>query len=294
MKHTKLSIVIAVALLFLSCSKQATTTQPPVSNPNSTLGSPTITTIAPSNVSFSSVTCGAVIVNNGGSPIKRIGLRYGVFRDAVQGIGNAAYSHVDTNTSAESCTFNIKLLVRNCKYYICANAINADGKMSFGNVDSFTTPRGIFIRDTFAGGVVFYVDSTNLHGIVYALTDQSAAIKWDNGTYINITGATGSALGTGKANTNAIITAQGIGDYAASLCRKYNGGGFNDWYLPSKIELHYMYDLIFSTTNNGYYWSSTQYESHSAWCKYYNDLVGLYMDTYPKYTTMRVRAVRSF
>lgn len=53
-------------------------------------------------------------------------------------------------------------------------------------------------------------------------------------------GAIGTAIGTGFSNTNTIITSQGIiaTNYAAGLVRAYTGGGYTDWYLPSKEELN--------------------------------------------------------
>jgi hypothetical protein len=112
---------------------------------------------------------------------------------------------------------------------------------------------------------------------------------------MNISGATGIAIGTGMANTNAIIAAQGPGAYAASLCRNYAGGGYHDWYLPSINELIEMYNLITALLmNRPYYWSSTHSTQNFAWCEYFNNLVGNYRDTYSKDTKMHVRAIRSF
>ena len=57
-----------------------------------------------------------------------------------------------------------------------------------------------------------------------------------------LTGATGTTIGTGSTNTTAIIAAIGGKEkkYAAGIARAYNGGGFDDWFLPSKLELGMM------------------------------------------------------
>jgi hypothetical protein len=168
------------------------------------------------------------------------------------------------------------------------------------------------IGDFTAGGVVFYIASPPVdldgdgdldNGLVVAVTAQSAVIQWYNGADI-ATGATGTAIGTGASNTNAIIAAQGATEtaYGAGLARAYRGGGFNDWFLPSEFELNEMYDkrLAINATaiaNGGvnfdtiYYWSSTEISSGFALYQGFENT-----STYSifKDTGLAVRAVRAF
>ena len=53
---------------------------------------------------------------------------------------------------------------------------------------------------------------------------------------------TGIEIGTGKANTAAILAVNVIAP-AAKACNDYNGGGKSDWFLPSRDELNEMYKV---------------------------------------------------
>ncbi len=123
------------------------------------------------------------------------------------------------------------------------------------------------------------------------------------------TGATGTAIGTGLANTNAIITAQGgtAGSYAyaAGICADYSvteaGVIYDDWYLPSideLIQLHINRVAIGDNFSTATYWSSKEHTSGLAWVKSFNnDSFGnpiMTIGATDKATTYAVRAVRSF
>lgn len=64
-----------------------------------------------------------------------------------------------------------------------------------------------------------------------------------------------------KDNSNAIVAALGktTTNYAASLARAYRGGGYTDWYLPSKDELNKLFLNKPSVDLTDIYWSSSQY-----------------------------------
>ena len=162
--------------------------------------------------------------------------------------------------------------------------------------------RGGVVFHLFVEGEIGYV-AGETHGLIVTVANQSSGIQWSNGTYVT-TGATGTAVGTGSANTDAIINEQGAPEtsYAAGLARAYTGGGYTDWFLPSKDELNKMYlnRATINTTaasNSGSdfstnsYWNSTEYDTSNAWRRSFNFDNQNYVI---KLATSSVRAVRAF
>jgi hypothetical protein len=161
------------------------------------------------------------------------------------------------------------------------------------------------IGQAYGGGVIAYVYQSGdpgyvegeSHGMIAATGDQSSmGIQWSLGTNYVATGATGVALGTGAANTSAIIAAQGDPaiSYAAGLARAYTGGGHTDWYLPSKDELRKLYlskDAIGGSWSARYYWSSSELSPVSAWLQ---DFSSGHQSADVKQDLQGVHAVRSF
>ena len=199
----------------------------------------------------------------------------------------------------------------------CSDCASGEGELQIKLTSSWKNTIGgdvngpIVVGDFYQGGVVFYIFvdgdtgyvAGETHGLIAAVQDQSSGIRWYNG--INVTtGATGTAIGTGSANTDAIINEQGATEtsYAAGLARAYTGGGYTDWFLPSKDELNKMYlnRATINTTaasNSGsdfgssYYWSSTENDNDNAWMQRFIDG---FQTNFSKSATRDVRAVRAF
>ena len=108
-------------------------------------------------------------------------------------------------------------------------------------------------------------DAGVTHGLVTTVSNLSSTIWGCQGT--TISGADGTALGTGNQNTIDIMAGCADAGIAARLCGDLTEGGYSDWYLPSKDELNKLY--LNKDTIGGfpvdYYWSSTEVNSTEAW-----------------------------
>jgi hypothetical protein len=130
---------------------------------------------------------------------------------------------------------------------------------------TFTTISGVssgahYVGEPFGGGIVFYVYDDGKHGLIGATEDQDQEVKWEAFEF-QVLNAVRDGINSGALNTERIIAARGSRFYAAQLCANYMGGGFGDWYLPSKYELNLLwlqreYFALYPFQES--YWSSTE------------------------------------
>lgn len=135
-----------------------------------------------------------------------------------------------------------------------------------------TTPLlPLVVGQSHGGGIIFYLDDADEHGLIAAASDLDGDPHWFNGSHL-VTGATGTEIGTGQANTSAIVNVQGAGSYAAGLCDQLVLNGFSDWFLPSKDELNalFLQKARVEGFDEGFYWSSTEHGEGSAWEQVFN------------------------
>jgi hypothetical protein len=258
-------------------------------NPVTPVGEmPTLTTVAATNMTQNAATSGGNITNDGSSPITQKGVCW-----RTTTAPTIADSKTTDGTGIGSFTSNMTGLIPNTTYYVRAYATNALGT-GYGNEISFTTVQTIAIGQTYEGGLIFYVDATGQHGLIAADKDQGA-LNW--GCQYTLISGTATALGTGLANTNAIVNQCSKPNIAARICSDLVLNGKSDWYLPSKDELNLLHQNLYlrniGNLQTGRYWSSSQYNAQFAYCQLFNLNVNqLYYDK--DLIAYSVRAIRTF
>lgn len=144
----------------------------------------------------------------------------------------------------------------------------------------------------------------------YRTTDDGNNLYVNGTTSYSALDCTGTAIGTGKTNTQLLVDSMGTGaysdysgsnktaDYAARLCDiltyTSNDVVFDDWFLPSKDELSLMNvkrSAIGGFTDDRYWSSSESGQSFSAWEQTFGRDP---FDLFTRGTDCRVRPVRAF
>lgn len=108
------------------------------------------------------------------------------------------------------------------------------------------------------GGVIFWIDpvSNNSSGLVCAIENSTQATWGCSGT---ASGATGTAIGTGAANTQTIMASNCATGSAAEYVSNLSLNGFDDWFLPSVDEFN---EIV--TNYSTYIWPTIQANGGSA------------------------------
>ncbi len=202
-------------------------------------------------------------------------------------------------------------------FFEVAGATNATNSANSDEVTAEFSKTVYALGDTGpAGGLIFYVKEGGYSDgwkylEVAPASSEWALKKW--GSYGTLIDATDTAIGTGQANTIAIVnwlddnTDDTNGDVtekadrAAYLCNTLDEGGYSDWFLPSKDELweilsqDYLRDPAgFSYIDN--YWTSSESSIIAAWVvgNTVSGSTGWWAAEHIKTSPYSVRAVRSF
>jgi len=273
------------------------------------------------NIASTSGTIGSTTAVLGGVISSTTGLTssVGIIYSTDVNFGTYSTTTIQSNVAAGTYTSTISGLSASTNYFAKSFIVNKAGT-SYGDVVSFTTSEGPkTLGQVYGGGIVFYIlqpndfgyDANVQHGLIVSFTNQSDGIRWNNGTDFRV--GTSGSIGTGRANTDAIIAGQGGSStsYAAGLARAYNGGGYTDWYLGSSSEMlklsgswdgqsygsglclvcSYLSPITPFTSMSNQYWTSTEADQSLV----FRQTVGNPAQYYELKSDLKpVRAIRSF
>jgi hypothetical protein len=185
---------------------------------------------------------------------------------------------------------SVSLIISVVCFFSCSPPVSEQSPTLYEIGD--TGPSGV--------GIVFYISDGGLHGFEVSPADQATHEEYSNIQSTAI-GTTSEAIGTGYANTQAIISQTGHTGSAAQVCTQYRAAIEGDWFLPSKNELEAIWNNLVDDgggNNSGVgnfvsdgYACSTEWDSNNAWAFSFFDGTSIPL---VKASQLRVRAVREF
>ena len=206
-------------------------------------------------------------------------------------------------TTASACNATWSGGLRYSSAQSCIELCNGTSWQCMGG-GGLTGPSGCAnIGDLCADGTVFagYHPITQMH-LFIPTTDQEQpgspgiyTMNWKN------------AIGTNDISTDSKNDGQvnhtnrggAIGDFQAfQACEDLVFGGHGDWYLPSQVELYYLWAVRttieaggnITNFQNAYYWSSTEFSTSTAWRESFSS--GSHSNDDKAASAYRVRCVR--
>ena len=166
-----------------------------------------------------------------------------------------------------------------------------------GRPDGFTVQGYSGAKGSFDEYTAYYLEA--------APADETSSIWGTWGTLIDGITTWGSnaernaglaaSIGIGRKDTQTIVNSTTLTNRAAQRCASKNFGGKADWFLPSLGELNEMYKArvaeVTGIPTTGWFWSSSQRSSGSAWGQYF---ASGSQDYSSKDVNNSVRAIRAF
>ena len=190
------------------------------------------------------------------------------------GAGGPTYSYTVTSSpgsitaTGTSSPITVTGLTNGTAYTFTVKATNTTGSSSSTAASNSVTPFTVIGTTGQGGGIIFYdAGSTLSWGRYLEVATSSTSPAWSDTTSSwwgggNTYAGTSAAIGTGMANTLAMMAIDTTPNKAHTKCRSYTGGGYSStttgWFLPSPDELYALYQqrAVIGTYVSDWYWTS--------------------------------------
>jgi hypothetical protein len=259
-KYLSLIIAFSILIFFTSCQKDPENSNALISD---TYSLAVISTDSVTDITHNTAMSGGNITDDGGTEITSKGICWSTSPGPT-----IDKSIIVAGTGISPFKCSMMGLALGTTYYVRSFATNKAGT-AYGNQVTFTTIATLSIGAHYQGGIIFYLDTAGMHGLVCADSDQVSFTDW--GCAGNaIPGADATVIGTGLQNTIDITgNCNSSTSYAAYICDSIVLNGYDDWFLPSKEELKSLYNNLklngIGNFSNAAYWSSTEMNANFAW-----------------------------
>ena len=199
---------------------------------------PTLTTASATNISYTSVTIGGNVINDGGTSVTERGVVYSTNQNPT-----TSDSKVTSGNGIGSFTCNITNLQENTKYYVRAYAINKKGT-SYGPQSSFTTK-------AYSLPIVTTSSATN---ISYTSATVGGNVTSDGGANVTERGVVYSTNQNPTTSNNKVTSGSGAGSFSCSLINLQEGTTYYiRAYAINKKGICYGENIIFNTLYHPYF-----------------------------------------
>jgi hypothetical protein len=190
------------------------------------------------------------------------------------GAGGPTFSYTVTSSpgsitaTGTSSPITVTGLTNGTAYTFTVKATNPTGSSSSTAASNSVTPFTSIGTTGQGGGIIFYdAGSTLSWGRYLEVATSSTSPAWSDTTSSwwgggNTYAGTSAAIGTGMANTLAMMAIDTTANKAHTKCRSYTGGGYSStttgWFLPSPDELYALYQnrAVIGTYVSDWYWTS--------------------------------------
>lgn len=196
-------------------------------------------------------------------------------------------------------------LTNGTAYTFTVRATNASGSSVASAASNSVTPFTVIGTTGPGGGIIFYdAGSTLSWGRYLEVATSSTSPAWSDTQSAwweggNTSAGTSDAIGTGMANSLAMIAINNTANRAATKCRSFTGGGFSStttgWFLPSIDELWTLYQnrAVIGSYVGDWYWSSSDTGNRFD-AKFVNFGTGENSQHSKSNTTLYARAIRAY